>query len=84
MHPTGMLSCYFLQTKLWEGNASQVCVCSQGLGISGPMSFSGDGYLWYQVLPGDGYLGVDGYAGGRGIQRVGIGGEGRWVLTPGY
>ena len=38
---------------------SQVSVCSHGeqVGICGPMPFLGDGYLWYQVPSGGGYVG---------------------------
>ena len=42
------------------------------MGISGPMSFPGGGYLWYQVpsgwvFPGGGYVGVGGYGQGVGM-----------------
>ena len=51
-----------------KGNVSQVFVCPQGVGISGPMSLLGGGwvglvsgvfwggYAWYQVPSGDGYV----------------------------
>ena len=72
----------FIALKRRKVMFSQLCVCSHGVGISGPMSFLGDisgtkslygrgGYLWYQVPSGD------------WVSRSGVGirGEG-WILIP--